>query len=120
MSLANQLRVTLGKPIPELNAHKSLHVHQGADEKALTVSFKRTIRVVHLCYSILKPPLIYFQPDDGTTYQLPPNLGNFPLYNVSHYKEAPPESMIVKGGCFIPVHGSYFSYPPTLEVILNT
>jgi hypothetical protein len=29
MSLANQLRVTLGKPIPELNAHKSLHVHQG-------------------------------------------------------------------------------------------
>jgi hypothetical protein len=46
-----------------------------------------------------------FQPDDGTTYQLPPNLGSFPLYNVSHYKEVLPESVMLKGGCFMPVHG---------------
>jgi hypothetical protein len=120
MSLANQLRVTLGKPIPELNAHKSLHVHQGADEKALAVSFKRTIRVVSWCSSMQKPLLILFQPDDGTTYQLPPNLGNFPLYNVSHYKDALPESMMLKGGCFMPVYGSYLSHSPKLKAILNT
>ncbi|KAK0101050.1 hypothetical protein ONS95_012962 [Cadophora gregata] len=84
----NRLRVTLGKPIPELNAHKCLHVHQGEDEEAMKITFKRTIRV----------------PDDGTTYNLPPDLGNFPLYNIDHYKKTLSEAMALKGGCFMPIH----------------
>jgi len=46
MASGNQLRVNLGKPILNLNAHGCLYVHQGTDQNALTVSFKRTIRVV--------------------------------------------------------------------------
>ena len=49
------------------------------------------------------------QPDDGKTYHLPPNLGDFPLYNVSHYRETLPESMSLKGGCFMPMYRE--SYP---------
>ncbi|KAE9374216.1 hypothetical protein N431DRAFT_543615 [Stipitochalara longipes BDJ] len=88
MATENRLSVNLGKPLPDLNAHKCLYVHQGNERNALTISFKRTVRV----------------PDNETTYQLPPNLGSFPLYNVAHYKETLPESMMLKGGCFMPVH----------------
>lgn len=45
------------------------------------------------------------QPDNKTTYKLPPGLGNFPLYNVCHFKDTMPESMALKGGAFMPVHG---------------
>ncbi|PVH79786.1 hypothetical protein DL98DRAFT_588999 [Cadophora sp. DSE1049] len=88
MATSNQLRVNLGNPIPELNAHQCLHVHQGTDEQVMSISFQRTIRV----------------PDDDTTYDLPPGLGTFPLYNVAHYKQTLPEAMMLKGRCFMPVH----------------
>jgi hypothetical protein len=48
MAAENKLSVNLGKPIPDLNAHGCLYVHQGDEQNALTVSFKRTIRVVSL------------------------------------------------------------------------
>ncbi len=115
MAAENQLRINLGRPIPHLNAHECLYVHQGTEENALTVSFKRTIRVVSLPVTLRQRlELTFGQPDDDTTYQLPPNLGNFPLYNVAHYKETLPESMMLKGGCFMPVHGTPFTFkfPP--------
>ncbi|PMD28575.1 hypothetical protein NA56DRAFT_653256 [Hyaloscypha hepaticicola] len=84
----NKLSINLGNPPPDLNAHECLYVHQGDEQEALTICFKRTVRI----------------PEDGTTYNLPPGLGNFPLYNVAHYKETLPESMMLKGGCFMPVH----------------
>ncbi|CZT50174.1 uncharacterized protein RSE6_11114 [Rhynchosporium secalis] len=46
MATTNQLWVNLGRPLPELNTHKCLLVHQGNDEEALKIKFKRTIRVV--------------------------------------------------------------------------
>lgn len=117
MATENQLRVNLGKPIHNINAHECLYVHHGAEQDALTVSFKRTIRVVSVPFTLgCWTELTYGQPDDGTTYQLPPNLGNFPLYTVAHYKETLPESMMLKGGCFMPVHGtpSTFKFPSHL------
>jgi hypothetical protein len=50
MAAENKLSVHLGKAIHDLNAHKCLYVHQGDEKKALTVSFKRTIRVVSIPY----------------------------------------------------------------------
>ena len=112
MAAVNRLTVNLGKPLPDLNAHECLYVHQGDDQKALTVSFKRTVRVVSIPLAFHKRrELIWQKPDDGTTYNLPPNLGNFPLYNVAHYKETLPEGMMLKGGCFMPVHGPSHSTP---------
>jgi hypothetical protein len=49
--------------------------------------------------------LTFLQPDNKTTHNLPPDLGNFPLYNVSQFKDEMPESMALKGGAFMPVHG---------------
>ncbi|TVY46389.1 hypothetical protein LCER1_G008697 [Lachnellula cervina] len=84
----NDIQVNLGNPLGKAGAHECIDVHQGTDEKALTISFQRTIRV----------------PDNKTTYKLPPGLGNFPLYNVCHFKDTMPESMALKGGAFMPVH----------------
>ncbi|KUJ20107.1 uncharacterized protein LY89DRAFT_682890 [Mollisia scopiformis] len=84
----NQLRGELGRPVEYLKAHEAVCFHQGEDMNALTVSFKRTIRV----------------PEDGKVHALPPNLGFFPLYNVSHYADTLPKGMTSKGGCFMPVH----------------
>ncbi len=105
MAEKNKLSVNLSNPLPELNAHECLYVHQSDDQEALTICFKRTVRIVSfLLFALLEIAKIS-QPDDGTTYNLPPGLGNFPLYNVAHYKETLPESMMLKGGCFMPVHG---------------
>ncbi|OQO11829.1 hypothetical protein B0A48_03556 [Cryoendolithus antarcticus] len=54
----------------------------------LHISFKRTIRV---------------SDNDGTA-DLPPDLGNFPLYDVSKYSETLSEDVSVKGGYFFPMY----------------
>ncbi|CZT05490.1 uncharacterized protein RCO7_08465 [Rhynchosporium graminicola] len=46
MATINQLWVNLGRPLPELNAHKCLLVHQGNDEEALKIKFKRPSELV--------------------------------------------------------------------------
>lgn len=42
----NKLSVNLGNPLPDLNAHECLYVHQGDEQEALTICFKRTVRIV--------------------------------------------------------------------------
>ncbi|KAL2067774.1 hypothetical protein VTL71DRAFT_15870 [Oculimacula yallundae] len=88
MAPGSRLRVELGKPLHKVNGHESIFVHQNDDLRALEITFNRTIKV----------------PEDGTTYDLPPGLGNFPLYNVVHYGENLPENISLKGGCFMPVY----------------
>jgi len=84
----NQIQVKFSNPLPSVSANDCIHVHQGFDAEALTISFQRTLRVR----------------DNKSTYDLPPDLGNFPLYSFSDYKETMPESMFLKGGAFMPVH----------------
>ncbi|XMA12191.1 hypothetical protein WAI453_004982 [Rhynchosporium graminicola] len=67
MATTNQLWVNLGRPLPELNAHKCLLVHQGNDEEALKIKFKRPSEFRRM-------------------------------------KATLPEAMMLKGGCFMPVH----------------
>lgn len=56
--------------------------------QGLEISFKRTIRV----------------PDNQALSQLPPDLGSFPLYKVQNYAHRLPQSVVDKGGVFIPMH----------------
>ncbi|ATZ47470.1 hypothetical protein BCIN_02g07460 [Botrytis cinerea B05.10] len=53
----------------------------------LEIDFHRTIRV----------------PDDGSSYQLPPDLGNFPIFSVDDYAEKLPVEVVRKGGVFVPI-----------------
>jgi len=68
-----------------------------ADGRALTVSFQRTIRVS----------------DNGSTNNLPPSFGAFPLYKTSDYQEstALPAAMKAKGGYLMPMHREYRMMP---------
>lgn len=57
--------------------------------KHFNLSFKRTVRV----------------PDDGHTYQLPANLGKFPVFKVADYINTVPFNWIQHGGgVFIPMY----------------
>ncbi|KAF7876492.1 hypothetical protein EAF04_001582 [Stromatinia cepivora] len=56
--------------------------------ETLDISFRRTVRV----------------PDNGNTYNLPPDCGLFPIYSVDKYKDKLPNSMVAKGGVFVPMH----------------
>ncbi|TEY43154.1 hypothetical protein BOTCAL_0377g00030 [Botryotinia calthae] len=53
----------------------------------LEIDFHRMIRV----------------PDDGSSYQLPPDLGNFPIFSVDDYADKLPIDIVRKGGVFIPI-----------------
>ncbi|TGO50746.1 hypothetical protein BCON_0177g00230 [Botryotinia convoluta] len=48
----------------------------------MEISFQRTIRV----------------PDDGKNYQLPPDLGKFPIFSIDDYAEKLPVDIVTKGG----------------------
>jgi len=54
----------------------------------LWVSFQRTVRVS----------------DNNSTNNLPPSLGQFPIFNTSDHKNTLPPSMAAKGGYFLPMH----------------
>ena len=58
-------------------------------DKALVMSFRRTIRV----------------PEAEKTFELPPDLGPFPLYTVMQFEKTFPTRMSAKGGIFFPMHG---------------
>ncbi|KAI5847658.1 hypothetical protein DFP73DRAFT_474792 [Morchella snyderi] len=58
------------------------------DNGNLEISFNRTIRV----------------PDGGKEYQLPPQLGKFPIFNIADYEKKLPADMGEKGGVFIPMY----------------
>jgi len=84
---ANALTVSLTHPHTTPNAYKSIHILD-ADGQSLTISLRRTIRV----------------PDNGTTYNLPPDLGAFPIYNVLDHKAKLPAPLVEKGGVFVGIY----------------
>jgi hypothetical protein len=84
------LRVDLGNIHDDVvKAHKNIKVTCGEKCKDhLEITFHRTVRV----------------PDNNNTYQLPPNLGDFPIYSVQDYKERLPNEMAAKDGLFFPIY----------------
>lgn len=59
--------------------------------RSLKVAFQRTCRVS----------------DNGSTNNLPPDMGEFPLFKVSDYKETLPRAMAARGGYFLPMYREY-------------
>lgn len=81
----------------ELEADSSIKIDYKNNkmiERSLYVSFKRTIRVS----------------DNDTVNRLPPDLGNFPLSEVSDY-ESLPSTMKAKKCYFMPMHRKVSSEP---------
>ncbi len=62
-------------------------VHSSAD---LSITFKKTLRI----------------PDDGRTYPLPPDLGDFPLEHIDDYMHKLPEKWKGRGGVMLPIYQS--------------
>jgi hypothetical protein len=62
----------------------------------LDISFKRTVRV----------------PDNHGQSELPPDLGDFPLYKIRDYADDLPHAMTTKGGVFMPMYRKLNSSQP--------
>ena len=59
-----------------------------SEDPELLISFMRTVRI----------------PKDGKTYELPPGLGMFPIFDVRPYGSRLPPMMVLQGGLFIPMY----------------
>src|SRR5580700_6012968 len=82
----NKLAITLGtygNDIPSC-----MNISHGSTNSTATISFQRTLRV----------------PDNKVVNNLPPSLGQFPLFSVGDYKDRMPEDMAKKGGIFLPMY----------------
>jgi hypothetical protein len=82
----NKLAVTLGtygNDIPSC-----MNISHGSTNSAATISFERTLRV----------------PDNQVVNNLPPSLGQFPLFSVADYKDRMPGELARKGGVFLPMY----------------
>ena len=55
---------------------------------SLKISFARTVRI----------------PEDGKKYDLPPNLGCFPLFDTRPFRQRLPPSVAAQGGLFMPMY----------------
>lgn len=55
---------------------------------SMRLSFHRTVRI----------------PEDGASYNLPPGLGRFPLFDVRPFSHKLPVSVVSKGGIFLPIY----------------
>ncbi|WYZ40680.1 hypothetical protein EsH8_IV_001021 [Colletotrichum jinshuiense] len=84
---SRKLSVRLNTPVPGEPATNILVSH-GGKKDALTFQLNRTIRV----------------PDNRDTNNLPPGLGEFPLFRVSDYAHNMPDDMAKKGGIFFPMY----------------
>jgi hypothetical protein len=82
----NKLAATLGTYGHE--DHRSIAISHGNLKGAATLTFERTLRV----------------PDNNDVNNLPPSLGQFPLFSVAEYKSRMPEDMASKGGVFLPMY----------------
>ena len=82
------LGVCLQEPMKSSTGHKVIRVTYGGSDE-LDITLHRTIRV----------------PDNDSSYDLPPDCGQFPLYSVKDYKDKLPKNMSAKGGLFVPVYG---------------
>lgn len=68
-------------------ASASISVGKG-DNTYLHISFMRTVRI----------------PEDGKNYNLPPDLGTFPLFDVQPFRHRLPPSIVAQGGLFLPMY----------------
>lgn len=57
----------------------------------LEISFKRTVRI----------------PDNNDEFELPPDMGNFPLYKIEKYAQSLPEIVTAKRGVLMPMYREY-------------
>jgi hypothetical protein len=60
----------------------------------MMISFMRTVRI----------------PEDKKSYDLPPGLGLFPLFDSRPFNEKLPASMVAQGGLFLPMYRE-FQFP---------
>lgn len=84
---SSQLRVELEDAIEDTNGGFGVLLVKDGDRIATEISFKRTVRI----------------PDDGSSHDLPPDLGNFPIYSTDSFSEKMPPNLARKGGVFIPI-----------------
>ena len=92
---------TYGNKVPSC-----MSISHGNTDAAATISFERTLRV----------------PDNQVVNNLPPSLGQFPLFSVADYKMMP-EEMAKKGGVFLPMYQREGLSPPNYssqQVSCNT
>ncbi|EFQ27093.1 integral membrane protein [Colletotrichum graminicola] len=66
----------------------SIRVSHGGNRDVLSIQLNRTVRV----------------PDNRDTNNLPPGMGNFPLFKVRDFAHNMPEDMAKKGGVFFPMY----------------
>jgi hypothetical protein len=66
----------------------SINVSQHQRATSLSISFMRTVRI----------------PEDKNDYDLPPDLGRFPLFDVRPFSDKLPASMVAQGGLFLPMY----------------
>jgi hypothetical protein len=59
-----------------------------SEEPELLISFMRTVRI----------------PEDKKNYELPPDLGIFPMFDIRPFSEKLPPSMVAQGGIFLPMY----------------
>jgi hypothetical protein len=87
------LKVTLINPLGSTSPcpHEAIRVsrHSDGETQKLEMSLRRTIRA----------------PDNGGVYELPPDMGAFPIYNIREYDSKLPLALVEKGGvssqCFV-------------------
>jgi hypothetical protein len=72
-----------------------IRVEYDAPTSFLEISLRRTIRV----------------PDNGESYDLPPDCGALPLYSVNEFKDKLPAEMVAKGRCFTAIYRVFVSFP---------
>lgn len=87
LAMSTELKATLTRPMLSGTGSKAIEVTYG-DTDRLEISLRRTIRV----------------PDNGVSYDLPPDCGPFPIYSVEHYRAGLPDSIVEKGGVFVPMY----------------
>lgn len=83
----SDIRVKLTNPSETPGAFEDIEVKDRLG-RVLNISLRRTIRV----------------PDNAASYNLPPDLGAFPIYSVQEHQARLPDLLVKKGGIFIPIY----------------
>jgi len=73
--------------LPGFPSYRKIRITQPRYAK-LDITLRRTIRV----------------PDNGDCFNLPPDMGAFPIFNVEQYRSSLPKSLVEKGGVFVPIY----------------
>lgn len=80
-------------------AFRNIRIHRriGTESQVLDISLRRTIRA----------------PDNGKLFDLPPDMGTFPIYNVFEHASKLPPNLAEKGGVFVPMYRKFETIPQT-------